>query len=412
MEYTQDIFWNNIPNTKGRIYKKLGFLEKKSIKNTFLKDLKNPYYIWTGCGRIHQLENIILIPKIQNSIRRKEIYFFLYEPICIKINDSYNRSFYSEFGPNDDLSNIMSEELESIKIFVKNNNIDNFRIFTSDYNIQLIQTRYPDLKINCLDIFLRDVSRNYSNLLQLRARPVIANNNDWLLQNNITKKFWCGNWRYAIHRHIIMSYLATIDGVYTWNLKCSYEELEKNNWFDLKNFEQTDPVRYTQLKTGVDYLYNNIFVIDQNIDAVVVKGYDEVVIPGNNAPMPNKQFLQSYISSFCGIINETRFAQPFGYFSEKTLTALYSKIPIVLVAPPYTLEYLRTFGFKTFDKWWDESYDIETNHHKRIIKIFEVIDYINSKSIEELKKIYSEMAEILNHNQEITKTIQWNDKIL
>jgi predicted transcriptional regulator len=76
------------------------------------------------------------------------------------------------------------------------------------------------------------------------------------------------------------------------------------------------------------------------------------------------------------------------------------------------LEYLRTFGFKTFDKWWDESYDIETNHHKRIIKIFEVIDYINSKSIEELKKIYSEMAEILNHNQEITKTIQWNDKIL
>jgi hypothetical protein len=398
MEYTQDIFWNNIPDTKGRIYKKLGFLEKRSVKNTFLRNLKNPYYIWTGCGRIHQLENIILTSKIQNSIKRKEVYFFLYEPLCIKINDSYNRSFYSEFGPDDNLNNITSEELESIKIFVKNNNINNFRIFTSDYNIQLIQTRYPDLKIDCLDIFLRDVSRGYSNLLQLK--------------NNITKKFWCGNWRYTIHRHIIMSYLATVDGVYTWNLKCSYEELEKNNWFNLKNFEQADPVRYTQLKTGVDYLYINIFVIDQNVDAVIVKEFDEVFIPGHNAPMHTKHFLQSYRNSFCGVINETRFAQPFGYFSEKTLTALYSKIPIVLVAPPYTLEYLKTFGFKTFDKWWDESYDIETNHHKRIIKIFDVIDYINSKSIEELKIIYSEMTEILNHNHEITKTIQWNDKIL
>ena len=398
MEYTQDIFWNNIPNTKGRIYKKLGFLEKRSIKNTFLKNLKNPYYIWTGCGRIHQLENIILTSKIQNSMKRKEVYFFLYEPLCIKINDSYNRSFYSEFGPDDDLNNITSEELESIKIFVKNNNINNFKILTSDYNIQLIQTRYPDLKINCLDVFLRDVSRGYSNLLQSK--------------NNITKKFWCGNWRYTIHRHIIMSYLATVDGVYTWNLKCSYEELEKNNWFDLKNFEQVDPVRYAQLKTGVDYLYNNIFVIDQNIDAVVVEEFSEVFIPGHNAPMHTKHFLQSYRNSFCGVINETRFAQPFGYFSEKTLTALYSKIPIVLVAPPYTLEYLRTFGFKTFDKWWDESYDLETNHHKRIIKIFDVIDYINSKSIEELKIMYSEMTEILNHNYEITKTIQWNDKIL
>jgi hypothetical protein len=398
MEYTQDIFWNNIPNTKGRLYKKLGFLGKKSIKNTFLKNLKNPYYIWTGCGRIHQLENTVLISKIQNSMKGKEVYFFLYEPLCIKINDSYNRSFYSEFGPDDDLNNITSDELESIKIFVKNNNINNFRIFTSDYNIQLIQTRYPDLKINCLDIFLRDVSTGYSHLLEF--------------ENNITKKFWCGNWRYTVHRHIIMSYLATVDGVYTWNLKCPYEELEKNNWFDLKNLEQTDPVRYAQLKTGVDYLYNNIFVIDQNINAVVVEEFNEVFIPGHNAPMHNKQFLQSYRNSFCGIINETRFAQPFGYFSEKTLTALYSKIPIVLVAPPYTLEYLRTFGFKTFDKWWDESYDIETNHHKRIIKIFDVIDYINSKSIEELKIMYSEMEEILNHNYEITKTIQWNDKIL
>jgi F0F1-type ATP synthase gamma subunit len=82
------------------------------------------------------------------------------------------------------------------------------------------------------------------------------------------------------------------------------------------------------------------------------------------------------------------------------------------VAPPYTLKYLKTFGFKTFDRWWDESYDNETNHHKRITKIFDIIDYINSKSIDELTIIYSEMTNILEHNQAIIKTIPFNDKIL
>jgi hypothetical protein len=209
-----------------------------------------------------------------------------------------------------------------------------------------------------------------------------------------------------------MSYLATLDGTYTWNLKCSYDELNKNGWFDLEKLKQENPNQHTQLKNGVDYLYSNIFSIDQNIDAVSVDQFDEVFIPGYNAPESTTDFLKSYRNSFCGVINETRFAQPFGYFSEKTLTAINSKLPIIVVAPPYTLKYLKTFGFKTFDRWWDESYDIETNHHKRITKIFDIIDYINSKSIDELTIIYSEMTNILEHNQAIIKTIPFNDKIL
>jgi hypothetical protein len=94
------------------------------------------------------------------------------------------------------------------------------------------------------------------------------------------------------------------------------------------------------------------------------------------------------------------------------LTALHLKLPIILVAPPYTLEYLKTFGFKTFDKWWDESYDIEENHYIRIMKIFNVIDYINSKSIQELQKIYAEMKEVLDHNKQIVGTIMLNNTIL
>jgi hypothetical protein len=85
---------------------------------------------------------------------------------------------------------------------------------------------------------------------------------------------------------------------------------------------------------------------------------------------------------------------------------------MILVAPPRTLEYLKTFGFKTFDRWWDESYDQEEDHEKRLMKIFDVIDFINSKSLEELKTIYEEMRGILEHNDSIVRTIPYNKDAL
>lgn len=396
MQYTQDIFWGNIKYTKNKpIRNKLGFL-KKLADTSFLKNLTNPYFIWTGTGRIVNLENKIFHSKVRNKLSKSEVYFYLYEPMCARIGN-YNRSFYSEFDSTENLKDIVCDEIESIKIFVENNNIKNYKIFTSDYNIQLIKDNYPGIQLYCLDIFLINVSKMYYDIE---------------IDHDITNKFWCGNWRYTTHRHLIMSYLATLNGTYTWNLKCSYDELNKNGWFDLEKLKKENSIQYDQLKKGVDYLYDNMFVLDQNIDAVTVDKFDEVFIPGHGAPRSTDHFLKSYRNSFCGVINETRFAQPFGYFSEKTLTALYSKLPVILVAPPYTLEYLKKFGFKTFDKWWDESYDTETNHYKRIIKIFDIIDYINSKSIDELKMMYSEMEDILNHNHSVTKTIQFNDKIL
>jgi len=398
MNYTQDLFWNNIPHTKGRVFKKMGFLTHWLEKFTFLKNIQNPYYIWTGTGRIHLLENKILNSKIKNKLQKKEVYFYLYEPLCARIENYHNRSFYSEFNSQDNINDIVSDEFESIKIFVKNNNITNFRIFTSDYNIQLIQKNYPELKLSCLDTFLRETAYLYTDTDKL--------------ENNITKKFWCGNWRYTAHRHLIMSYLSKLDGIYTWNLKCSYDELKKNNWFNLDQFKREYPNQYTQLTDGIEYLYNNVLAIDQNLDAVGVDKFDEVFIPGHSAPQWNQLFLQSYRNSFCAVVNETRYAQPFGYFSEKTLTAIWSKLPFILVAPPHTLKYLKTFGFKTFDQWWDESYDQEEDHYVRMIKIFNLIDYINSKSIIELKQIYIEMQDHLTHNTEILKTIPFNDKIL
>jgi hypothetical protein len=66
---------------------------------------------------------------------------------------------------------------------------------------------------------------------------------------------------------------------------------------------------------------------------------------------------------------------------------------------------MQSYGIQTFDEFWDESYDQEENHESRLIKIFRIIDYINSFSIDELKELYIKMLPILEHNYRIIQNI-------
>jgi hypothetical protein len=389
-EFKQDIFFKNTPIKDEN--KPIDFMGI-----TFLKLLNNPIYIWTGTGRILPLEKIKYREKIQKKLRKKEIYFYLYEPICFYI-DEFNRNFYSEIRHDDPTDKITVDEFESIKIFTENNNIKNFKIFTCDYNIQLLQKNYPELNIHCLDIFLRGVSACYHSYRRT--------------ENNITNKFWCGNWRYTLHRHIITSYLTNYSGTYSWGFQCSYDKIKQNNWFDFHQLEKEKNDQYTKLMKGFEYLNQKTLSIDTDLDSIIVDNIENVFIPNNQGGQRNENFLKSFHNSFCAVINETRYAQPFGNFSEKTLNAIWAKLPFILVSPPYTLKYLKTFGFKTFDKWWDESYDSEEDHYKRMIKIFDLLDFINSKSIDELKIIYHKMDSILDNNRKIIKSIPFNNQVL
>jgi hypothetical protein len=105
-------------------------------------------------------------------------------------------------------------------------------------------------------------------------------------------------------------------------------------------------------------------------------------------------------SGFVNLVTETTFDVPHNYISEKTLKPMFTYRPFILVAPQGTLSLLKDMGFKTFDKWWDESYDDETDPSKRMSKIFEISKYILNKSYEELNNIYDEMETTLIYNRE------------
>ena len=102
--------------------------------------------------------------------------------------------------------------------------------------------------------------------------------------------------------------------------------------------------------------------------------------------------------SFYYIITETSYRDDICFISEKTYKAFYHQIPFIVIGNPFTLKNLQNEGFKTFSKWIDESYDLETNYSIRAKKIFNEIKRISILNKSEHEKNVAEMKDILEYN--------------
>ena len=89
-------------------------------------------------------------------------------------------------------------------------------------------------------------------------------------------------------------------------------------------------------------------------------------------------------------------------FTEKIFRAINSCQPFILFNTAGSLNKLKEIGFKTFDKWWDESYDLEEDDTNRLKMLYSLVDDLNKKSIEDLTNMYNEMIPILQHNFDIS----------
>ena len=113
-----------------------------------------------------------------------------------------------------------------------------------------------------------------------------------------------------------------------------------------------------------------------------------------------------YRHSFCTILCESEFDNDIIFITEKLLKSIINYHPFVLFGPPNYLKKLHELGFKTFNKWWDESYDSEMDLHKRIEKIVNILNYINNFTDREISKIKEEVNPIVLHNLNNLKKIE------
>jgi hypothetical protein len=101
--------------------------------------------------------------------------------------------------------------------------------------------------------------------------------------------------------------------------------------------------------------------------------------------------------TFCNIVTETLFEDNQLFLSEKTFKPIYCLQPFILVGNKNLINELHNMGYKTFDKWWDESYD-SNNMVSKLKKIRDILIQLSKYTIDELEKIRNEMQDILVHN--------------
>jgi len=89
------------------------------------------------------------------------------------------------------------------------------------------------------------------------------------------------------------------------------------------------------------------------------------------------------------------------HLHSSTFNPMYCGHPIIQFGPHKSLEVMKQYGFKTFDKWWDESYDDEPNGVKRLQMVMDLVLKISQYEEKDLLHMYNDMKETLQHNIDI-----------
>ena len=98
------------------------------------------------------------------------------------------------------------------------------------------------------------------------------------------------------------------------------------------------------------------------------------------------------------VVLETVGDYPYSYQSEKIMKAILTKRPFIFLGGPNSLKNLKQLGFKTFDRWIDESYDNPLRYADRCDLAIPELTRFCSMSPERLQQQCLEMQEVLEYN--------------
>lgn len=105
---------------------------------------------------------------------------------------------------------------------------------------------------------------------------------------------------------------------------------------------------------------------------------------------------EDFMDSFCHVVTERLFDEDRIHLTEKAFRPIVCCRPFILASTPNSLEYLRSYGFKTFHEFWDESYDSIQDHQERLAAITKLIRDLSSV---DAASMLAEMRTILLHNR-------------
>ena len=378
-------------------------------------DFPHPLIIYQGVLECPPMSNLLFNDQEKRLIEEHGLHIFLTENL-LKYSgprlflEKTNIKSHSDLLENNkglvygEFDHLRCTQFDSIDDLLDNNQLESAYVYILETNVgRVFSKKYPRLNFIWKDIYI------------LTAIDLITNSPCSCYKKSVDFKFVNYNWRYEPHRHILASFLSNFDSKISWYYKSSTENFKKNIWFDIDNWQNIEPQLYEKIISGLNLLNDRTPCnLDESIEEfVVLEGTikDRLSLP--------KQYINHTIdplifdNCFCSIISESTFVDHCSYITEKTLFSIWNSTPFIIAGAPESLKHLRKLGFETFSEYWNEDYDAEWDHEKRIYKILKIIENINDIDNRELFEIYKKMIPILEHNKnqifKITKDLQIKD---
>lgn len=109
---------------------------------------------------------------------------------------------------------------------------------------------------------------------------------------------------------------------------------------------------------------------------------------------------EDFVNTDISVVLETVADGKKIHLTEKILRPIACGHPFMLVAGPNSLDYLRSYGFKTFSPWIDESYDQEQDLIKRIKLVSNEMTRIENLSSIQKRRLLSQLKKIAMYNKQ------------
>jgi hypothetical protein len=120
--------------------------------------------------------------------------------------------------------------------------------------------------------------------------------------------------------------------------------------------------------------------------------------PGHASADASAVELKLLRSGLWHVVTETVFYHDRLHLTEKIFKPIVARRPFILAGAQGNLAYLKSYGFKTFGAWIDESYDEILDPDLRLDAVTKELEKLCSLTMTQLKVMHEEMKEILEFN--------------
>jgi hypothetical protein len=205
-----------------------------------------------------------------------------------------------------------------------------------------------------------------------------------------------------------------------WYRFFRYARFLENSWQPINTFSSYNRILKDRDHRLIisNFLYNNFqnkILLSCHFDSnftpsATLPDYQKKYINGINSNLyinvksntVNKSFdidTDDFTNSFCHIVTERIFYEDRIHLTEKIFRPIVCCRPFILVSSPNALQYLKNYGFKTFNDYWSEDYDNIHDHNSRLDAILDIIQYIGSLNNKQILEMLNSMKEVLIFNR-------------